>query len=141
MKTGKLPADLLARLLERSIRRDPRVLVGPAIGEDDSMTPRLHIENHLRILRALWEQSPSQMYHRIACPVLIIPAHQENPTSERAAQLNAHKEMVVAMAEQRLPRSQTVWMKDTVHDVPVHRPRELAEAIARFSGGGDEAVL
>ena len=34
MKTGKLPARLLARLLERSVRRDPRVLVGPAIGED-----------------------------------------------------------------------------------------------------------
>ena len=31
---GKLPADLLGRLLERYTTRDPRVVVGPGIGED-----------------------------------------------------------------------------------------------------------
>ncbi len=33
MKTGKLPSDLLARLLER-LPTDPRVLLGPGIGRD-----------------------------------------------------------------------------------------------------------
>ena len=32
--TGKLPAELLARLLSRVVRRDPRVLLGPTLGED-----------------------------------------------------------------------------------------------------------
>jgi hydrogenase expression/formation protein HypE len=31
---GKLPAELLARLLSRVVRRDPRVLLGPTLGED-----------------------------------------------------------------------------------------------------------
>ncbi len=32
--TGKLPPDLLAALLARLSRRDPRVIVGPGIGQD-----------------------------------------------------------------------------------------------------------
>lgn len=31
---GKLPADLLSELLSRNVRPDPRVVVGPGIGED-----------------------------------------------------------------------------------------------------------
>ncbi len=34
LATGKLPADLLASLLARIPRTDPRVLIGPAIGQD-----------------------------------------------------------------------------------------------------------
>jgi hydrogenase expression/formation protein HypE len=34
MKTGKLPHDILARLLKEAAAPDPRVLVGPAVGED-----------------------------------------------------------------------------------------------------------
>jgi hydrogenase maturation factor len=34
MKQGKLPTDVLARLLARLPSRDPRVLVGPRVGED-----------------------------------------------------------------------------------------------------------
>lgn len=34
LPAGKLPADLLARLLRGIPARDPRVLVGPAVGED-----------------------------------------------------------------------------------------------------------
>jgi hydrogenase maturation factor len=35
--TGKLPAELLARLLSRVVRRDPRVLLGPTLGEDAAL--------------------------------------------------------------------------------------------------------
>lgn len=34
LPTGKLPADLLARLLEQDVVQDPRVLLGPGIGLD-----------------------------------------------------------------------------------------------------------
>jgi hypothetical protein len=27
-----------------------------------------------------------------------------------------------------------VWMENTIHDVPLHRPAELAEAIIGFAG-------
>jgi hydrogenase maturation factor len=35
--TGKLPTELLARLLSRVVRRDPRVLLGPTLGEDAAL--------------------------------------------------------------------------------------------------------
>jgi hydrogenase maturation factor len=35
--TGKLPAELLARLLAGVVRRDPRVLLGPTLGEDAAL--------------------------------------------------------------------------------------------------------
>jgi hydrogenase maturation factor len=35
--TGKLPAELLARLLSHVVRRDPRVLLGPTLGEDAAL--------------------------------------------------------------------------------------------------------
>jgi hydrogenase maturation factor len=35
--TGKLPAELLERLLAGVVRRDPRVLLGPALGEDAAL--------------------------------------------------------------------------------------------------------
>ncbi|HLB27560.1 MAG TPA: AIR synthase related protein, partial [Dehalococcoidia bacterium] len=34
MDVGKLPNDLLARLLARLRQRDPRVVLGPAVGRD-----------------------------------------------------------------------------------------------------------
>lgn len=34
LPAGKLPVDILARLLERYVRSDRRVLVGPSVGED-----------------------------------------------------------------------------------------------------------
>ena len=34
LKPGKLPPELLQRLLSSYTRADPRVLVGPAVGED-----------------------------------------------------------------------------------------------------------
>jgi hydrogenase expression/formation protein HypE len=37
LHTGKLPAELLARLLSRAVSRDPRVLLGPTVGEDAAL--------------------------------------------------------------------------------------------------------
>ena len=34
MQVGKLPPDLLHRLLSAALPTDPRVLIGPGIGED-----------------------------------------------------------------------------------------------------------
>jgi hydrogenase expression/formation protein HypE len=34
LKPGKLPPELLQRLLTSYISTDPRVIVGPAVGED-----------------------------------------------------------------------------------------------------------
>jgi hypothetical protein len=43
-----------------------------------------------------------------------------------------HKRKGIALAEQRAPSLNVIWMKDTIHDVPLQRPRELAGAIRSF---------
>src|SRR5262249_28483441 len=56
-----------------------------AIDGDDRIAPHLTFENHLKIVRAMWEQRPTQLFARVACPALIIPAEMP-PTDERAAE-------------------------------------------------------
>ncbi len=99
------------------------------VAEDGTVRPCLSRENHMQVVRALWEQRPSQLYTRIPCPVLMVPARHDNVTSGRMADFQAIKERNVATAQARLVRSRTVWMPDSVHDVQLQRPRELAQLI------------
>ncbi len=81
------------------------------------------------VVRALWEHRPSELWAQVQCPVLMIPAVQPEPHDERTRDMLENKHRNIALAEQRLKRSRTIWMMDTIHDVPLHRPEELAQAI------------
>ena len=102
-----------------------------AIDQADRVRPHLALANHRRILRALWEQNPPDLYPRITCPLLILPARR--PTTDPPDEFRAMKERAVAAAQRLLPRSDVCWFEDTIHDVPLHRPAALAEAIASFA--------
>lgn len=101
-----------------------------SIRPDRTVCPRLQREQHMQIARALWEQRPSELFPRVRCPVLLVPAVQGTPPGKIDQPMAANHE--VLRAERLLSRSRTVWMYDTVHDIPLHRPRELAKAIQRF---------
>ena len=45
------------------------------------------------------------------------------------------KVRMVNMAKDLLEDCQVHWMEDSIHDIPLHRPRELAEAITGFARG------
>lgn len=130
--------DFLERLRERVLQPvwgpevERIVLANFHLHADGTISPRLSRESHMRIVRALWEQHPSRLYAQVGCPVLLVPARQENPPDERTARFLEAKREMVALAEQRLPRSQTRWMEETIHDIPLQRPRELAQAIEGF---------
>jgi len=102
-------------------------------GPDGRIRPRLRREDHLEILRALWEQKPSTLYPQIAVPTLIVPARQASPTG-RAAEVGPLREQLVANAVASLRNGTVLWMEDTVHDIPLQRPSELAEAIQSVAG-------
>lgn len=97
-------------------------------GPDGRIRPRLRREDHLEILRALWELRPTSLFPKITVPTLIVPARRPNPTG-RAAELAPIREQLVAKAAASIPRAHLLWMEDTVHDIPLQRPAELAEAI------------
>lgn len=92
--------------------------------------PHLTRDRHMRLARALWEHRPSQIYDKVTVPTLVVPAEslglQTDPERLRG------KRRAVAMAEQRLPRGRVLWMRDSIHDVQLQRPSDLAAAFTQF---------
>lgn len=92
---------------------------------DGSVTPWLTLERHMTIFRALWEQTPDNLFPLVQEPVLICPA-----TSDAAdPAINGAKRARVATASAALPNSSVHWFEQTAHDIHVHRPVQLAAAI------------
>lgn len=87
---------------------------------DDTVRPWLALDNHMQILRALWEQRPSMLYPQVQEPVMICVALDDNPEWE------AVKRQQVAAAEEHLAQVTVHWFEQTHHDIHVHRPGALA---------------
>lgn len=103
--------------------------------EDGTIASRLTRANHLRIIEALWEHKPSELYPLVECPVLLMPARQLGAESAPQSR-RFRREESISRAESLLPASETVWMEDSVHDVPLQRPEAVASAIGdRIAGG------
>ena len=107
------------------------VLANFRIDEDETIQPHLTRENHLRILRSLWEQKPSELWSALLCPLLLVPAAREHSDPRNAIWME-HKRKGLALAQERVPAAQVVWMEDTIHDVPLQRPEELARVMKEF---------
>ena len=102
-----------------------------AVADDGTVSPNLSLDNHLRILHALWEMDPEGYYGQVRVPVLICPA-ESSDDPERLE----YRRQQVALAEEGLARSRTVWFKDTDHDIHVHRPHRLAEVLLEAVSSG-----
>jgi pimeloyl-ACP methyl ester carboxylesterase len=111
------------------------IMAGQELSPDDTIAPRLSFERHMQIVRAIWDYHVAELLPRIACPVLVMPAIRDgNPEwSER-------KRAGVKQAEDLNPRVRTVWLEDSIHDVPLQRPALVAETIAAFARGLDPAA-
>jgi pimeloyl-ACP methyl ester carboxylesterase len=95
---------------------------------DGKIYRRLTIENHMKILRAMYVQKTSAMLGSVACAVLVIIANQERD-NEESRRWGEFRREGARLAEQALKHGRILWMEDTIHDVPVQRPRELADAL------------
>lgn len=101
---------------------------------DGRIYRRLSIPNHMKIARAIFEQRPSELLPRAKCPVLIVPAFRD-ASSEDERRWQEYRRRGIAAITAALPSAEVHEMQDTIHDVPIQRPRELAEVIADFAGG------
>lgn len=109
---------------------EPILLANFEIDDQGRVHPHLSLDRHMQVVRALWEQKPSELYPRVRCPVLIVPARPP-VLSDPAGEWLAMKERGVARAVQELRNVRVVWL-DSIHDIPLHRPAELADAIRSF---------
>lgn len=103
------------------------------VDAEQRIYPHLTRERHMKILRSLWEQNPTEMYAQVDCPVLLVPAAQSNEEQARGDPSRLElKRRAVSLAEQSLVMRKTVWMENTIHDIPLQRPRELVAEITEF---------
>jgi pimeloyl-ACP methyl ester carboxylesterase len=126
-------ADLHQRMSHNNgAYTDPRAeAVGRSLFDVDAegrVTRRFRIPNHMQVVRALWEQRPAELLPLVSSPVLILLARQASD----AADTRAHKSAAAERAVQLQPRARVRWFDDTVHDVPLQRPRELASEVRTF---------
>jgi pimeloyl-ACP methyl ester carboxylesterase len=100
--------------------------------DDDTVAPRLDFENHLQIIGAMWDQPTYDLYRQLHCPTTIILAEQKATSATQEAFFRMRSEGL-AYIQQLRPDIRVVRMPDTIHDIPLQRPSELAEEIVRAS--------
>lgn len=101
--------------------------------EDGKVYRRLTMENHMKVVRAIYDQKPTKLYPNVRVPVLLVPAYRE-PENEQERFWQKAREHGLEAAQRSLANARLSVMRETPHDVPVFRPEHLARAIAEFAG-------
>ncbi|MBI4498775.1 MAG: alpha/beta hydrolase [Chloroflexi bacterium] len=99
------------------------------VNPDGSISEKLSREHQVQILRAMWEDTQEGVFRAVSCPTLLLPARSAHPD---AAAGNARKERAVAAALAELRNGRVHWVENSVHDVQLHRPEDVAHAIMAF---------
>ena len=97
--------------------------------DDDTVAPRLDFENHLQVIGAMWDQPTYDLYQQIRCPTKLILAEQKPASEAQEMFLRMRLEGLARIQELR-PDIRIVHMPNTIHDIPLQRPAELAQEIA-----------
>jgi pimeloyl-ACP methyl ester carboxylesterase len=107
---------------------EDQVLSLMRLRHDGTIAPRLARSNHFRILRAIWEQDPLDLWARIGVPTLAIVAHGTDAEHDARA-----RRAVTRVREITQGRAVAIsWMRG-IHDLPVQHPESLARRIERFA--------
>jgi pimeloyl-ACP methyl ester carboxylesterase len=100
------------------------------VRRDGTIRPRLSRANHLRTLRAIWEQDPLALHGRLRVPALAIAADSSgdgNEAEREQEKRDAARALRAAGAPTRI-----TWIRG-IHDLPLQHPGELARRIERFA--------
>lgn len=109
------------------------ILANFDIHDDDTISPKLSFEHHMQIVRAIWEFKTLDCYDRLNCPVLLLPARPPAPQSEAEMEFLTAKEQGIRQIQSRHPKVRVLWQEDTIHDIPLQKPGELAALINQFA--------
>ncbi len=93
---------------------------------DGHIRARFPRADHMLALRALWEQRPAELLRGVRVPVLAVMAGADGGSWVDS------KRRAVERAQAVAPSLEVRWFDDAVHDIPLHRPRRLAEEMLGF---------
>jgi pimeloyl-ACP methyl ester carboxylesterase len=102
---------------------------GVEVDDQGVARSRFRFANHMQVVDALYDQRPPALYPLVDCPVLLCPAGDPADSREHAET----KRGAVGRALDLLPSADVTWFEDTMHDIPLQRPAELAAELARFA--------
>jgi len=88
---------------------------------DGTVRPWLTRERHMRILRTLWEQRPTELVPALHVPLLLVLADSGDEWTEAKRELAAG---VAGLAHVRV-----AWFSPGDHDLHVQQPERLAELL------------
>jgi pimeloyl-ACP methyl ester carboxylesterase len=94
--------------------------------------PRLARANHMRILRAMYDQRPKELLAKLDVPVLMFCARPRKHAADEERGFYEMKKASVAQIRKLNPKVKIEWIT-SIHDIPLDRPRELADRIAHFA--------
>ena len=100
------------------------------VQRDGTIRPRLSRKNHLRILRAIWEQDPLALHGRLRVPALAIAAESSRDANETERE-HAKRQTTRALRAAGAP-TRVTWIRG-IHDLPLQHPGELTRQIERFA--------
>lgn len=103
------------------------------ISVDETISPRLSYNHHMQIVRSMWEFKTHTRYEGLRCPALLVPARPPQPLSPSEEQFLAAKELGIQFLTGRYKNMYVHWMDDSIHDIPLQRPFELANLILDFN--------
>jgi len=113
-------SDELERIVQTMVYED----------EEGQIRDILRPDNHLQVMKAMWDEPPSTTLPNVVCPVLLVPA---GPRPERAnSEFAKMREENVELASKVIADCQVHWIPNTMHDIGYHKPAELAEVIIQF---------
>ena len=130
----EMAKDRLSHGREKALKMQGFMEANFDVVVDGTIRPRLTRENHMKIIKAMWDHKPSQSMGSVSCPVLLMPARQDG--DEAMAERRFGREQAVERASGLLPISKTVWLEDSVHDVPIQRPELVAGVIEEQARSG-----
>jgi pimeloyl-ACP methyl ester carboxylesterase len=114
--------------------QDISIILGNfAVSQEETISPRLSFEHHMLILRSMWEYKTYARFDRLRCPVLMVSAVPAGYTAPELQAYLAQKERGIQQAQARIRKLIVQRMQNTIHDIPLQRPGELAELIVKFA--------
>jgi pimeloyl-ACP methyl ester carboxylesterase len=102
-------------------------------GADGYLQPRLSMDRHMEIAEALYKLDQPALRRRVTCPVLFVMA-------DDGGEMAARKRMGVEEAIQQLSGPVTQFFLRGIHDLPVQRPKAVAEALLGWIDQAEPAV-
>lgn len=102
------------------------------VREDETIAPHLRFEQHMQIVRAMWDFATFERFAQVHCPALALPAYPAQPISDDELDYLAAKESGLEEIMKLKSNLRLEWMRDSIHDIPLQHPGPLASQMIQF---------